>query len=57
MARSMVSNVESPVLTVWRSLPIYLDKQTFSESDGMSQGAHRSLLDHLISSAEQFERN
>jgi hypothetical protein len=29
--------VKSAVLTVGESLPIYPDKQTFSESDGMSQ--------------------
>src|SRR5258705_12239626 len=29
--------VKSAVLTVGQSLPIYPDKQTFSESDGMSQ--------------------
>jgi hypothetical protein len=33
--------VKSAVLTVGQSLPIYPDKQTFSESDGMSQMCHK----------------
>ena len=32
--------VKGAVLTVDQSLPIYPDKQTFSESDGMSQMCH-----------------
>ena len=34
--------VKGAVLTVDQSLPIYPDKQTFSESDGMSQMCPRS---------------
>ena len=37
--------VKGAVLTVDQSLPIYPDKQTFSESDGMSQMYHFPTFD------------
>ena len=36
--------VKSAVLTLGQSLPIYPDKQTFSESDGMSQMCQKATL-------------
>ena len=36
-----MSGIKSAFLTVGQSLPIYLDKQTFSETVGMSQTCHK----------------
>jgi hypothetical protein len=51
--------VKSVVLTMRRPLPVFPDKQTFSQADGMSQTCHKqthaaqqkrkgALLDHLV---------
>ena len=37
----MSARVIRVALTVDRSLPVYPDKQTFSESIGMSQNSHK----------------
>jgi hypothetical protein len=50
-----------PALTVWRSLPIYPDKQTFSEPYGMSQRCQDRtwalLFNCFVGAREHFGRN